>query len=885
MDKEAWIAIKKYYAQLPEMSEEEQEALLRKLTEEQPDQAAVLRSLISDAGQTAADPVLDLPAISKIKDSDKPIDHVGRIIGKYKLTFLIGIGGMGRVYLADRLDLEAHQQVAIKIISAGYLTEVYKKRFDRERKILSRLNHPHITRIYDGGITEEGTPYIIMEYVEGKPLMEYVSDNKLNLEQRLELFIDLCEAVDYAHRNFVMHRDLKPGNILVTNHGIVKVIDFGIAKILEDEEGEEDLTLMGYIPLTPAYASPEQLTGQPLTVASDIYSLGVILYQLVSGNKPFPGSTKSNMALAERIGHKRTLQKPSSVLSAELSDDLGAWQRKVQGDLDNVVLKALKESPAERYSSVEQLAEDIRRYRNNYPVSAQPDSVAYRFRKWAQRNQTLMVLGVLLTVILLAGIAATLWQARIAQAERNQAQLEAAKASQISEFITRLFENTDPNRSKGEVITSETMLNMGSERLRELDAQPALQAEMYRLIGELYQKQNLYDAAQEHLLQALRLFKGVYGQDHPEVANTRLLMSALYTFMNRSDSAIAYAQGASAYFAQHRERYGLEYVKALNYEGRGKNQMGEYAAAFKALERAEAFMNQWEGPGEAQQVTMASVYNDLSISHRELGKPVLARSYQFKALDQLIIAQGELDQNISSMYGNIARSYYSEAKYDSAEYYSLKALQIDDKIHGGKPSYSSQFAHSDLTKIYIKKGDHEAAMQHARKSLEMSGSLYGDVHVNTAIGLGALADAFIALEQLDSAEKYLEASTLAMNTFYNGKHPMVAWNYWDKATRYHNMGMLDKAIDAKIKCLEVYALTLPDELADIAEAHDILGAWLLEAGRNEEAREALQISFDTWQRAEGLEDERTQASLKNLLDFLEEESLDEELQELKAMLR
>src|SRR5690606_27317685 len=199
--------------------------------------------------------------------------------------------------------------------------------FDRERKILSRLNHPHITRIYDGGISEAGTPYIIMEYVEGMPLLEYVAHHQLSLSKRLELFLDLCSAVAYAHHNFIMHRDLKPGNILITNHGIVKVIDFGIAKILEDDAVDEDLTIMGYIPLTPAYASPEQLKGQPLTVASDIYSLGVILYELVTGNKPFPGSTKSGLALTERLSHMEPPPKPSSRLNPSVSDDLKAWQK------------------------------------------------------------------------------------------------------------------------------------------------------------------------------------------------------------------------------------------------------------------------------------------------------------------------------------------------------------------------------------------------------------------------------------------------------------------------------------------------------------------------------------------------------------------------------
>ncbi len=868
MDKEIWIAVKKYYARLPEMTEAERDALMERLEREEPEAARILTNLMREGGDTASD--LDSPAVSKIRENEQPADMIGRKIGKYKLTYLIGIGGMGRVYLADRTDLEAHQQVAIKIISAGYLTDVYKKRFDRERKILSRLNHPHITRIYDGGISEEGTPFIVMEYVEGMPVTEYVTEEKLSLESRLELFTDLCEAVGYAHRNFVMHRDLKPGNILVNRHGIVKVIDFGIAKILEEEDSEEDLTVMGYIPLTPAYASPEQLTGGALTVASDIYSLGVLLYQLVSGHKPFPGSTKSNIALAERLRNNRSLTRPSAKIDPAITDDVKGWRKKVRGDLDNIVLKALKENPEERYGSAEQMAEDLRRYKNNYPVSARPDSTVYRLKKYAQRNTSLVVSGVLLVLILAAGVAAVLRQSGIAQEERNRAQAEAKKAKQVTEFITDLFDYSDPNRTKGEVITSENLLNLGSERLHELEDQPALQAEMYRVIGELYQKQNLYDSADAHLLRALKLFRGEYGENHHEVARTALLLSALHTFMNRSASAIAYAEQASAYFSEHRDDYGLEYVKALNYEGRGKNQMGEYGAAFEVLNRAASFAENWQDPTEAELVTMGSVYNDLAVSHLESGSLELSRSFRFKALKQIIKAQGGYNQNVAAMYNNLGRSYYAEGRYDSAQYYSRKALEVDERIHGGKPSYSAQYAHADLAKAYIEMGEHDLALIHARKSLEMSEGLYGKMHVNTSIGMSALADAFIALDQIDSAEKYLEEATLAMNTFYENKHPMVAWNYWDKAERYHRIGQRDRAIAVKQKCMEMYALLLPDEHADIAEGHDILAGWLLEAGRKAEAQEALRKSFEARQHAYGPEDERTGQALERLNELVSE---------------
>ncbi len=884
MDKEAWIAIKKYYAQLPEMSEEEQEALLRKLTEEQPEQAAVLRSLISDAGQTAADPVLDLPAISKIKDSDKPIDHVGRIIGKYKLTFLIGIGGMGRVYLADRLDLEAHQQVAIKIISAGYLTEVYKKRFDRERKILSRLNHPHITRIYDGGITEEGTPYIIMEYVEGKPLMEYVSDNELNLEQRLELFIDLCEAVDYAHRNFVMHRDLKPGNILVTNHGIVKVIDFGIAKILEDDSGEEDLTIMGYIPLTPAYASPEQLKGEPLTVASDIFSLGVILYQLVSGNKPYPGSTKSNMALAERIHHRSALPKPSSKLDPNIAPDLKAWQKQLKGDIDNIVLKALKDSPEERYSSAAQLAEDLQRYQKNYPVMARPDSAWYLFSKYARRNTAIVTLGLLVVLILLAGVGATLWQADKAAQQRDQAQMEAERAQEISRFLTELFDYSDPDRAAGAVISSETMLERGSAKLEGLQGRPNLQAEMYRLIGELYSKQHLYDQAEAHLLKALEIFEVQKGAQSLDPARTKLHLAEIYSTQNRTRETLELSEAAANLFAERLGKESLEHNKAQNYRARAEMQAGNYAVALEILLEAAERVEQLDLDNALVARVLTSLYNDIAGAYSGMGQRLEYLHYLKRALAIMLDTEGETSQNVAAVYNNIGHAYYFMAEYDSALYYTLNALSIADELYRDQANDRSRFAHCNLAKTYIYTGQLPQALEHAEQCYAQSLQVYEEVHPFTAFALSVIGDAYLAMGDHKNSESHRRQATSIYESYFQGADPKLAWHYWDEAERYFKSGKLIEAIDFKRRCIDVYRQTMPEATGDIAEAEYILAGFLLQSDSLELALPLLESALNTFEKEYPPGDERTLKAMRELIEVYEQSEYAEAAAQLSSHL-
>jgi serine/threonine-protein kinase len=867
VDKDNWNIVKEHYAKLLEMDPAAQADFLVKLRAEKPEVADMLQSLLDEELRSRGD--LDLPAFSKIKENQehKTPDLIGKQIGKYKLNFLIGVGGMGQVYLADRTDLEAHQQVALKVINAGFLNEIYQKRFDRERKILSKLNHPHITRIYDGGIADSGAPYIVMEFVEGRPIMEYVAENRLSLEKRIELFLDLCSAVAYAHQNFIMHRDLKPGNILVTNHGIVKVIDFGIAKILEDNESDEDLTVMGYIPLTPAYASPEQLRGKPLTVASDIFSLGVILYELVTGAKPYPGSTKSGMALTQRLNHQHDTPRPSSRIIEGIGPDQKAWQKKVRGDLDNIILKALKEEPSERYKSVDQLAEDIERYQKDYPVIAQPDSIGYRFKKYARRNRSLVSLGLLLVIILIAGITATLWQARIAKIERDHAQLEAARAQQITTFVTDLFDSSDPDNTVGKVITSGNMLDQGSQKLAQLAGPPALQAEMYRVIGDLYRKQQLFDQAESHLLQSLELFAKVHGPDHLDVGKTKLILGELYAFKQESEKTIEMSTDAARIFAKELGTESMRYVKAVSYIGRGENQLGQYDKALESFKAAEAATKNWKNPGEEQLIARASLYNDIATSYNGKNMRNAYTRYVNLALNEIIEAKGEYNQNVAALYNNLGHSYYFAEQYDSATFFSEKALHIANRVYDGKPNDRAQFAHCNLAKIYVETGELQKALTHAGFCHSMSVAVYGDTTATTARGLGVIGDVYLAMGEIEEAEEYRTGATRMYEAFYGGEHPMLAWQYWDEAGRYSDLKQPEKAVEYMTKCLDMYERTMPEAGPDIAEVKQLLGGYLVDAGQHKKAEIMLLDSYKIYRELLGTDDEATIAAKKTLMDF------------------
>jgi eukaryotic-like serine/threonine-protein kinase len=345
-----------------------------------------------------------------------PVTEIGRRIGPYQIVDEIGAGGMGAVYLAERTG-EFRQRVALKLIRPGMDSGMFVSRFHRERQILAALDHPNIARLLDGGAADDGRPYFVMEHVAGKPLHDWCAQHAVSTEQRLRLFLDVCAAVEYAHRRLVVHRDLKPANILVTDDGTVKLLDFGIAKLLGSETAAETvaLTEMGGHLMTPEYASPEQVRGLPVTTATDIYSLGVILFELLAGRLPYAFETRSP-AEVERVVATTDPPSPSAVAAQP------AMARRLTGDLDVIVLKALEKEPERRYHSVEQFGADIRRHLEGAPILARPQTWRYRSGRFIRRNRIAVAAAVLVALSLTGGLAAALWQAHIARQQRARAE-------------------------------------------------------------------------------------------------------------------------------------------------------------------------------------------------------------------------------------------------------------------------------------------------------------------------------------------------------------------------------------------------------------------------------------------------------------------------------
>jgi eukaryotic-like serine/threonine-protein kinase len=467
--------------------------------------------------------------------SDAPMAE--RRIGPYRLLKELGHGGFGVVYLAARADEAYHKRVAIKVLRVGIGNAEAFRHFRRERQILAVLEHPNIARLLEGGTTDDGLPYLVMEYVQGQPIDSYCDGRRLPIAGRLRLFREICSAVSFAHRNLIVHRDLKPGNILVAPEGVPKLLDFGIAKLLQPELSGEAPTATGFA-MTPEYASPEQVRGQGVTTASDVYALGVVLYELLTGHRPYRLKSRQTLEVLKAVCDEEP-QKPSIVVTRSeegiegrasiTPEGVGGARdlsperlgRRLSGDLDNIVLMALRKEPHRRYGSVEALSEDIACYLQERPVLARKGTAAYRAGKYVRRH----ALGVAVAVgfvLLLGGFSVAMAiQSRHLARERDHAAQERDKAEKVSSFLVDLFKVSDPSEAKGNTVTAREILDKGAERIRgELKDKPEVQATLMHTMGQVYKSLGLYDKAEGLLSSALEIQKGVFGPEHPDVAES-----------------------------------------------------------------------------------------------------------------------------------------------------------------------------------------------------------------------------------------------------------------------------------------------------------------------------------------------------------------------------
>jgi eukaryotic-like serine/threonine-protein kinase len=493
---ERWQQIRGVYEQIVALAPEDRSSQLDRVVLDDAELRHEVESLLSYE-RRAQDSFLDTPVANLISGTMPRSDvsaRTGRRLGVYELRERIGYGGMGEVYRAARVDGQYQQEVAIKLVRSGYDTTLLLERFRHERQILATLDHPNIARLLDGGTTEDGIPYLVMELIDGAPIDRYCLEQKLSIVERLQLFRQVCAAVDFAHQHLVVHRDLKPSNILVTANGIPKLLDFGIAKIL-DPSTQVEPTLLNA--LTPEYASPEQLRGESITTSADVYSLGVVLYRLLTGHSPYRVNTTSPADLARAITEVEPERPSSAVLRkiAEVSDATpkeidvlsGRWARELRGDLDTIILKALRKEPQYRYSSVEQLSEDIRRHLENLPVKARRGSTTYRLGKFLLRHRIGVAAAALVAVAIAGGVLTTVREARIADRNAKEAEKRFNEVRKLANSL--IFEVHDSIKDlPGANKSRKVILERAVEYLDSLAKESANEPDLVRELATAYER-------------------------------------------------------------------------------------------------------------------------------------------------------------------------------------------------------------------------------------------------------------------------------------------------------------------------------------------------------------------------------------------------------------
>jgi len=629
-------------------------------------------------------------------------------VGEYEILSRIGVGGMGEVYLAH--DTKLKRRVALKLVRAGMDTAEIVSRFRHEEQILASLNHPNIAQLYGAGVAAQDIPFFAMEYIEGWPIDEYCNAQALSVAARLGLFRKVCAAVHYAHQRLVIHRDLKPSNILVTAEGEPKLLDFGIAKLIE---GQDSLTQIQTLPgaMTPDYASPEQVRGEAMTTSSDVYSLGVLLYEILTGQRPYRLKNRS----AAEIAHAITDQEPEppSTVTATIDHPQSSIPppRSMRGDLDNIVLMAMRKEPTRRYASVAQFSEDVRRHLEGLPVIARKDTRAYRTGKFLRRNKLGATAAAVVFLTLLAGIVATFSQAKIATAERDRARKQAAKAERVTAFLQNVlgfsdpsWASSNPNRKRDATI-SEALVEAARRAEKELADEPEALAAVHFTIGNTYRTQSRYPEAEPHLRTALDIRRRSLGPDHPETGQSMVAMAEWLLVTGRYPEAEALYREAMPIFRHAGDSKWLAIT--LNDLGTLKWFAGEPAVAEELLREALRVSDSLAGEDRAPRAIM---FNTLGLARRDQGDFGQAAEFLQKAIDEHRALSGEPRSELALALSNLASIISLQGDDARAESLSLEAYDLFRKTVGENHQYTA-YPLVTLADIYYRRENYSKARE------------------------------------------------------------------------------------------------------------------------------------------------------------------------------
>ncbi|MCQ4166816.1 serine/threonine-protein kinase [Tahibacter harae] len=815
------------------------DAALRREVETLFAQAAAIESSLEapdgeDAGNDAA------------ADSDALI---GSRLGAYHILERLGRGGMGVVYKAERREADFRQRVAIKLIRRGHDFDEVQARFLRERRILARLSHPNLARFIDGGIAPDGRPWFALEYVQGRSLTAWCDARRLDLHARIALLQDVCAAVEYAHSQLVVHRDLKPGNILVDDQGQVRLLDFGIAGLLQGDGDDTCLTgAGGRRALTPQYAAPEQFGDEPAGVAADVYSLGMIGYELVTGVLPYAVPRHDAVAAGRIAGNapflppasaiaRTTQETPRDTAQAERAARLAAratsaraFRRQVRGDLSRILARALEKEPARRYSSVQRLADDLAAWRQGRAIAAHPGARGYRLYMFLRRNRVAVALAAVAALALLAGMAAVVVQARrVEEASR--------RGAAVQDFLTGLFENAVPGAAADQVPDTRELLARGAGRARsELAAQPLLQADLLRVLGRIHVQLALHDEAEPLLRDAIRLYEQAGATENGALADSVYELAYLQRRRNRYEEAQTLLQRGLS----------LNAGRDLALEARLRNLLGVVLAQRKRVDEGVAELQQAlrlrrqleQPPGKEVAISL----NDLGTTLGGAGRAAEALPYLREAVALNRQLFGPAHVNLSNSLSNLGEPLRSLGRLDEAEAALRESVAIDAKVY--RQPNSAQARHlANLALIALVRGDGAAAEAPLREALRLRQAIYREddpqiaqIRTNLATALG------LQLRYAEAADMAAQAIA-AFDQAAGDWRGVTAAALQTRAVALRQLARADEAIADGRRALALLQAARGEDSAETQRARGALGKSLLLAGRRGEAAPLLRTAL------------------------------------------
>nr|WP_257644080.1 serine/threonine-protein kinase [Luteimonas salinisoli] len=757
----------------------------------------------------------------------------------------LGRGGMGTVYLAERASGGFQQRGALKLIRPGVDSAEFLLRFAQERQILASLEHPGIARLLDGGRDEHGLPWLAMEYVEGRPLDRYCDALRLDLDARLALFADIGRAVAYAHRHLIVHRDLKPSNIVVTDAGAVKLLDFGIAKVLSGSGGaDEPLTRTAARIFTPEYATPEQVTGAPATTATDVYQLGLLLYELLTGQRAQQRADDSLAALERSVCQYAPPRPSLRVADADTAacaarrTTPAALRRALRGDLDNIVGKALRKAPERRYATASALVDDIERWRQGRPVLARPESFGYRTGKFVRRHPFGVAGAAAALLLLLAYSVTVTLQAETIARERDRARAEATRAHQVQALVLRLFEGADPEASGGAQLSARELLDRGWESIEaELGDHPQVQAELLGTVGEAYRQLGLYDRAEPLFDRALEQAATVASDDPRLLARALRNRGRLHTDRGDYPQADMLLRDALARFQAAAAPPHPDIADTLDDLGHAAFRGGDHAAALALYRDALAMRRQLFGEAH---VDVAQSLDGMGVVLRHQGDYAGAEPLLREALDLRRRLLPATHPRLAGSLSNLALARSNLGDYDSAAALYHEALALAIQVHGDSHPQVARVLNNQARLLHTR-GDFDGALALLRRALEVRRRAFGERHPAVAQNLNDLGLALTQAGDLDAAEPYYLQALEA----YEPDHP------WRSATVY-NLGWLAELRGDFVAAERHYREALARQRIDYGEEHERvgtdlsrLGLVLHRQGRLDEAephlRQALEI--------------------------------------------